>query len=285
MSRLGVQFLLGVNRILPSPALPDPRDTAQVTRWQYQTSDLLMKLWGMAGGGAPRTVLDLASGRGGKSVRIAESVPPETQVIAMDLSLEHLERAAVFHREAGWESITKIGGDGEHLPFAPGVFDRIVCTDLLEHLENPRAVLREMRRCLKPDGRVVLIFNPWGSPRGSHLGNVLRLPWCQLFFARETLEEATLTETRRMAAGMQTDEERESIEEFGRGLVEFFGNHVHPTRIRDFREWIQKDGQFTSELELHAGPRPLGETGWLRLRLFEEWLTASYGTILRPIGS
>jgi hypothetical protein len=87
-----------------------------------------------------------------------------------------------------------------------------------------------------------------------------------------------------MAARMRSEEERESIEEFGRGLVAFFRDHVHPTSIRNFREWIQKDGLFKPELELHAGPRPLGENGWLRLRPVEEWLTASYGTVLRPIG-
>ena len=133
--------------------------------------------------------------------------------------------------------------------------------------------------------RVILIFNPWGSPRGSHLGNVLRLPWCQLLFDRATLEEATLAETRRMAAGMRSGEEQESIVEFGRGLVEFFRHHVHPTRVRDFREWIREDGLFSLDTEVHSGPRPLGEQSWLGFRPFEEWLTASYGTVLHPTES
>jgi 2-polyprenyl-3-methyl-5-hydroxy-6-metoxy-1,4-benzoquinol methylase len=35
-------------------------------------------------------------------------------------------------------------------------FDVVVCTEVIEHLENPRAVFRNLYRLLKPDGKLVL---------------------------------------------------------------------------------------------------------------------------------
>lgn len=42
------------------------------------------------------------------------------------------------------------------LPIADASFDFIVSTEVIEHLENPRAVFREFYRLLKPGGKVLL---------------------------------------------------------------------------------------------------------------------------------
>ncbi len=42
------------------------------------------------------------------------------------------------------------------LPFSDASFDVVVSTEVIEHLENPRAVVREFNRLLKPSGRVIL---------------------------------------------------------------------------------------------------------------------------------
>ena len=44
----------------------------------------------------------------------------------------------------------------EQLPFADGVFDRVVSGLVLEHLSNPDAFFAEARRVLKPGGRAVV---------------------------------------------------------------------------------------------------------------------------------
>lgn len=45
--------------------------------------------------------------------------------------------------------------DGEHLPFPSQSFDVILMFDVIEHIPNPVAFLRKVRRMLKPDGRLV----------------------------------------------------------------------------------------------------------------------------------
>jgi len=47
-------------------------------------------------------------------------------------------------------------GDGQALPFADATFDAIVATEVIEHVRYPFRLLREIRRTLKPTGRVLL---------------------------------------------------------------------------------------------------------------------------------
>lgn len=46
----------------------------------------------------------------------------------------------------------------ESLPYESGRFDRVYCSEVLEHVVDPVAVLREMRRVIRPDGRAVISF-------------------------------------------------------------------------------------------------------------------------------
>lgn len=43
-----------------------------------------------------------------------------------------------------------------HLPFADNTFDKVVISELLEHVERPVSVLKEVQRVLKPNGLVVI---------------------------------------------------------------------------------------------------------------------------------
>ena len=43
-------------------------------------------------------------------------------------------------------------GDAGRLPFANGSFDRVICSEVLEHLPDYHSALREIRRVLKADG-------------------------------------------------------------------------------------------------------------------------------------
>lgn len=46
--------------------------------------------------------------------------------------------------------------DGPRLPYPDAAFDLIVVVDLLEHVDDDAALARELARCLRPGGRLVL---------------------------------------------------------------------------------------------------------------------------------
>ncbi len=50
----------------------------------------------------------------------------------------------------GWAHFLQ--GDATRLPFPDGSFDRVICTEVLEHVPDDRAVLSELVRVLRPGG-------------------------------------------------------------------------------------------------------------------------------------
>ncbi len=68
-----------------------------------------------------------------------------------------LSAAAIgFCRERGLDGLVMADAE-KGLPATDGAFDIVVCSDVIEHLEDDKAVLREIARTLAPDG--VIIFN------------------------------------------------------------------------------------------------------------------------------
>ncbi len=49
-----------------------------------------------------------------------------------------------------------IVGDAHNIPFGDDSFNTILCTEVLEHLKDPKKAIKEMKRVLKPGGRLIL---------------------------------------------------------------------------------------------------------------------------------
>lgn len=77
--------------------------------------------------------------------------------IGVDWAREDLHRAAYWFKMMRREGSTQgcvyfMQGGAASLPFVDGSFDRVVCTEVLEHVEDDRAVLTELVRVLRPRG-------------------------------------------------------------------------------------------------------------------------------------
>jgi len=72
-------------------------------------------------------------------------------------------------------------GDVIKLGLPAGSFDRIICTEVLEHTEHPESILAEMARLLTPAGRAVITVP--NDPLIDALKGVIRKTPARLFFA------------------------------------------------------------------------------------------------------
>lgn len=79
-----------------------------------------------------------------------------TSFSGIDPNPSLLDAARVRAREKGWEADIR-EGKGEAIPFGDGMFDTVVCTFTLCSVDDPALVLAEMRRVLKPDGRLLFL--------------------------------------------------------------------------------------------------------------------------------
>jgi len=61
-------------------------------------------------------------------------------------------------------------GAGERIPFPDAFMDVVLCTNVLDHVRDPRRVVAETRRVLRPDGVFVLMVDIFetGAEHGEH---------------------------------------------------------------------------------------------------------------------
>lgn len=94
-------------------------------------------------------ILDLGCGVGAFVRRLGEF---SSEVYGMDADAEHLQQGAKTCRNL-------IEGGGEYLPFSDGAFDIVLLHEVIEHVTNDSATLKEVCRILRPGGRAI-IFCP-----------------------------------------------------------------------------------------------------------------------------
>lgn len=106
-------------------------------------------------------VLDLASGTGEPALSLANAVGPQGRVIATDLVPEMLAHARQNAQAQGLLNIDFRLADAEGLPFADAEFDRVTCRFGIMFFPDIPKAMAEIRRVLKPGGRVC--FAVFGS--------------------------------------------------------------------------------------------------------------------------
>lgn len=104
------------------------------------------------------TVLDIGCGTGTLAIAAKRRVGTAGRVYGVDASPEMLARASRKASKPGTDVVFK-NGVVEALPFPDGHFDAVLSTLMLHHLGRKarQECAREVRRVLKPDGRVLAV--------------------------------------------------------------------------------------------------------------------------------
>jgi ubiquinone/menaquinone biosynthesis C-methylase UbiE len=126
----------------------DEMDHAEVNRKFVQ--DLL------ALGDVGRDVLDLGTGTARIPIELCAS-DPKCQIVASDAAASMLDIASKNIDAAQLNGRIRLHrGDAKQLPFEDGRFDSVISNSLIHHVPEPRLVLAEMLRVVRPGGRLFI---------------------------------------------------------------------------------------------------------------------------------
>lgn len=106
-------------------------------------------------------ILDIGCGPGFYVAELLDRVGAQGSVVGVDSSAPMLGIAG--RRCEGHDNVELLEGDATALPVDDGGFDAAVSVQVLEYVEDIPAALREIRRALRPGGRLVLWDVDWAT--------------------------------------------------------------------------------------------------------------------------
>ncbi len=129
--------------------------------WQAQLADAQTALLAAASLRDGERVLDVACGTGLVTFAAARAVGSTGRVLGVDLSGGMIDVARQRAVERGLPNATFARMDAEALVLPDASFDVALCALGLMYVPEPEQALREMRRVLRPGGRLVVAV--WGE--------------------------------------------------------------------------------------------------------------------------
>ncbi|MBA7502784.1 Ubiquinone biosynthesis O-methyltransferase, mitochondrial [subsurface metagenome] len=120
-----------------------------------------------------KRILDVGSGFGGFIV-FANKAGATTLGIEPDQS--RIELCKIYLKLNGMRKMLCVG-TGEKLPFRDDVFDIVTCHQVLEHTQNPAAIIKEMVRVLKSRGLLYITTPNYLFPYEGHY-RIMWIPLC-----------------------------------------------------------------------------------------------------------
>ena len=116
-------------------------------------------------------LLEIGPGTGYYTFEMADWVGPQGRVEIFDLQQEFLDH--VMRGTGGRANIVPTQGDATKLPYEDASIDAVILTAVLGEIPDPGAALREIRRVLAPEGRLV-IGELFGDPHFTTLSSLRR---------------------------------------------------------------------------------------------------------------
>jgi len=157
---------------------------------EHHQAERIAQIERHAGSLAGVRLLDLGAGMGGFAVAAALH---GAQVTVSEYNLAYC-RITQLRADRYGLSVPILNGAGEHLPFMTAQYDVVVCWDVIEHVQDPAAVLAEIGRVLRPGGQLFLtVINrrAWVDPHYHIRGlNWIPRPWAEWYIERQGRSKA-----------------------------------------------------------------------------------------------
>jgi ubiquinone/menaquinone biosynthesis C-methylase UbiE len=139
--------------------------------WRAQLAPAHAALLAQAALAPGERVLDVACGTGLVAIAATRAVSAAGRVVGIDLSARMVDAARRRAAERSADNVDFLRMDAQRLALPDARFDVALCALGLMYMQDPAAALAEMRRILRPGGRVVLAV--WGE--------AARCGWSALF--------------------------------------------------------------------------------------------------------
>jgi ubiquinone/menaquinone biosynthesis C-methylase UbiE len=119
-------------------------------------------------------LLEIGPGVGYYSLDLAEWVGPSGHLEIFDLQQEFLDHTMARATKRGLTNLTPSRGDARALPFETASIDAVILTAVLGEIPDKAAALAEIRRVLRPGGRLI-VGELFGDPHFITLKGLRRL--------------------------------------------------------------------------------------------------------------
>ena len=263
------KLLLAVNRLFPLPVHPfnlQNEGKKSYAMWQYERGENTIAFYRerytteeMFRG---KTVLDVGCGAAGNTMYYASQ--GVEKIVGMDIVAHYKDEAEALARELGFaDKFEFVVGDAAQTGFPENTFDTIIMNDAMEHVDRPDLVLAEVRRVLKPGGRLYVNFPPINHPFGAHLSDLIGMPWVHLFFSEDTLIAAYKELCKTVPDGADRIAFRISKNEQGKEYFSYI-NHMTIKRFDGLRANAGMKQVYYREVPLRGFLTPLAKCPGLK---------------------
>ena len=101
-------------------------------------------------------ILEIGPGSGYYTLPVAARLAPEGTLEILDIRQRFLDHTTKRARMDHLANVIPTLGDAGRLPYPDGCFDAAYLVTAVGEIPKPDAALRELRRVLKPDGRLIV---------------------------------------------------------------------------------------------------------------------------------
>jgi len=138
---------------------------------------------------AGRVLLDLGSGYGGKTVEYVARCGA-ARVCGVEPFRSMVDRSREYAAARGAAHVEFAVCGARDIPYPDTTFDLVITHDVLEHVEDPRVTVAEIRRVLKPGGLSLNVFPLYLGALSHHLDYIVNVPGIHWLFSPRTLVRA-----------------------------------------------------------------------------------------------